>query len=150
MTPTQPKLLVVGIDGTLPARRAARWAVEYAEAGDTVELFHAWKPSPSTSEVGMTHPHDERAAQRLIRREVAHLKALADRRGVAVVGIVAHGEARELLRHIGGDVVVVGSGGRGRVSRALTASVCSSLAQHSDTPVVIVPLMHAGRRWRER
>ena len=53
-TQARPETIAVGIDGSLASRAAVRWAIDHARPGDTVNLVHAWKPSP-TLEIGRAH-----------------------------------------------------------------------------------------------
>ena len=131
--------IVVGVDGSLAARAAARWAIDYAGAGDTVELVYAWSPSPTASDVGLVDADDDRAAQQVVRHEVAHVRSLARARGVLVTGQALRGDPRELLSYSGADLVVVGADSRRALARVLVPSVRAHLVHHGTTPVVIVP-----------
>ena len=38
-----PDRIAVGIDGSLWAHAAIRWAIDHARPGDTITLVHAWR-----------------------------------------------------------------------------------------------------------
>ena len=136
--------IAVGIDGSLASRAAVRWAVRHARPGDTVDLVHAWMPSPTTVATGLCRPDDDGAARHLVEHEIAHVAALPRDDGVTITGHVVRGDPRGLLCQTRADVVVVGSDGQGRLARALLGSVCAHLAKHGPVPVVIVPFHHKG------
>jgi nucleotide-binding universal stress UspA family protein len=139
MTHRHREHTVVGVDGSLAARGATRWAIEHAMPGDTVELVHAWCPPPATSDVGITESEAERSADHLVGHELAHVNALAHDHGVTVSAHAVRGDPRHVLRDRPADLLVLGSDDRSSLSRALVSSVCSHFAHHGDTPVVIVP-----------
>lgn len=142
-THARPETIAVGIDGSLASRAAVRWAIEHARPGDTVDLVHAWQPSPTAVATGLTRPDDDAPARRLVQHELAHIAALPRNEDVTVTGHVVHGHPRDLLCQTHADVVVVGSDDRGALARALLGSVCAHLTHHSPTPVVIVPFHEA-------
>ena len=139
----RPETIAVGIDGSLASRAAVRWAINHARPGDTVDLIHAWQPSPTAVATGLVGPGDDAPASRLVQHEIAHIAALPRDEDVTVTGHVVHGEARDLLCQTHADLVVVGSDGRGALARALLGSVCAHLTYHSPAPVVIVPFHEA-------
>jgi nucleotide-binding universal stress UspA family protein len=139
ITHAHPETIAVGIDGSLAARAAVRWAINHARPGDTVDLIHAWEPSPTLVATGLARQDDDAPARRLVQHELAHIAALPHDEQVTVTGHVVHGDPRDLLCQTDADVVVVGSDGRGALARALLGSVCAHLAHHGHVPVVIVP-----------
>lgn len=131
--------IAVGVDGSLNARAALRWAVNHARAGDTITVVHVWEPSPAMVEDGVVLPDDDGAAQSLVHHELAHVCSLADSVGVALRAQVLHGKAKEWLCHLDNDLMVVGACGHGGVAGRLLGSVSYYLARHARTALVIVP-----------
>lgn len=142
-THARSETVAVGIDGSLASRAAVRWAINHARPGDTVDLVHAWKPSPTLVATGLARQDDDTPAHRLVHHELAHIAALPRDEQVILTGHVVHGDPRDLLCQTDADVVVVGSDGHGALARAVLGSVCSHLARHGPVPVVIVPFHEA-------
>ena len=143
-----PERIAVGIDGSITAHAAVRWAINHARPGDTVILCHAWRPSPITVDAGLTEPDDDAGAHAFVRHEISRIDALPRDGGVIVEGEVLHGDARDCLCEIEADLLVVGSGGHGPLFTALLGSVSAHLAKHARVPLVIVP-QHCllGSKW---
>ena len=142
-THARPETIAVGIDGSLASRAAVRWAINHARPGDTVDLVHAWQPSPTLVATGLAQQDDDAPARRLLKHELAHIAALPRDEHVTVTGHVVHGDPRDLLCQTDADLIVVGSDGRGALARALLGSVCDRLTHHGHRPVVIVPFHEA-------
>jgi nucleotide-binding universal stress UspA family protein len=130
--------IVVGVDGSPASIAALRWAFGHAYARrGSVQAVCVWPWDP--------------------RREVAHAEAwqaeceallsaaittaLADNPRVPISGrAVAGRPAQELAKAAReGDLLVLGSHGRGRIARAVLGSVAESCVRVSTVPVVVLP-----------
>ena len=134
-----PERIAVGIDGSIASHAAVRWAIDHARPGDTVTLVHAWETSSVTIETGLIDPDDDSGPRSFVRHELARVAALPRDQDVTIAGDVLHGDARHSLCDTDVDLLVVGSGGHGRLAGALLGSISAHLAQHSRIPLVIVP-----------
>jgi nucleotide-binding universal stress UspA family protein len=138
--PVQLDTIVVGVDGSADAERALTFAAELA-ARTEAELVVANATGPGD----VVHPRDVDpyvdlgARRRLVEEWCAPLQGHALDLHLAVVA----GDARSALLQVAedraADLLVVGSRGHGPVTRLLLGSVASSLAQHSEVPVTIIP-----------
>jgi nucleotide-binding universal stress UspA family protein len=133
--------IVVGVDGSEPARRALLWAAEEARLRDAdLEVVHAWQ-HPTTT-FGLVLPADDREAAAAHARHLLDLavEAVAGR-GLTVEPILVDGpSARTLIEtSAGAALVAVGSRGRGGFSGLLLGSVSGQVMHHARCPVVIVP-----------
>jgi nucleotide-binding universal stress UspA family protein len=126
--------IVAGVDGTVGAQTAVRWAAREAAARRSpLRLLRAYTGGPPE---GLTGPLD-RAVRSLADAE---LLALGVAPGLAVRRTVARGAPETVLLAAARDaaLVVVGSRGRGGVSGALLGSVSHGVAAHAAGPVVVV------------
>ena len=155
--------ILVGMDGSEPARRALAWAVERAQWTDTQVLAVRVLPNRSVVDTGDPVPagvpmqtRDRLAEQRMrqAREAVAGQEqeaqneleqAVAEVCGadspVPVRCQVTRGEppAKALIaRSRDADLLVVGSRGRGGFAGLLLGSVSQQCAQHAACPVVVV------------
>lgn len=143
--------IVVGVDDSLEAAAALRWAICEAELRDaTLEVVHAWTFVPVTTpgDAGLVPvPWSEnvevldasrRAAEDLASRVVAEVAGPTP--AVELSVSVVEGPAADVLRAAatGADLVVVGNRGRGNLISAILGSVSSDLADEAPCPVVIV------------
>ena len=142
--PRRLEHLMVAVDGSTGANRALTFGAELAsKANAELVAAHALAPHP---EVGVdlspppTDPLPSLAAGReLLEDWCAPLRDA----GVAYRTAVVRGDARtallEAARDRGADLLIVGSRGRGAVTKLLLGSVAASLIRHSDRPVTVVP-----------
>jgi nucleotide-binding universal stress UspA family protein len=156
--------IVVGVHGSLGSLQALRYAAEEARArnvplvpviawvppgGDLAERSH---PSPYLREVWANA-----AKQRLLDAFEAGLGGVP--RDVAIEGHVERGETGPVLVDVAGmpgDLLVIGTGRRSLIGRALRKSVGRYLLAHARCPVLAVPpsalMDEVGRhrRWTRR
>ncbi|MBV2364150.1 universal stress protein [Streptomonospora nanhaiensis] len=142
--------IVVGVDGSAPARAAAAWAFAAAEergAAVRAVAVHGrvshgpWSPLdlPAALRLG---PADEAAAReeagRLLSESVAGERERHP--GVAVEEVVAAGHAAQLLvdEAENADLLVVGSRGRGGFAGMLLGSVSRTVLSHAASPVAVL------------
>lgn len=138
---TRRSRVVVGVDGSEPARRALLWAAEEARLRDAdLEVLHAWQ-HPTTT-FGLVLPADDREAAEAHARHVLDVAVEAvTGTGVAAEPILVDApSARALIEtSAGAALVVVGSRGRGGFAGLLLGSVSGQVMHHARCPVVVVP-----------
>jgi nucleotide-binding universal stress UspA family protein len=132
----------VGVDGSPGSRRALRWAVEHARHHDVITPVTTYLPGPFGDGFGTNagvdptrHPYGDEALARL-REFVAEFEPdLVDRCVVsehrAGPGLVEAAQA--------GDLLVVGTRGRGLRADLSLGSVGSYCIKHSSVPVAVIP-----------
>lgn len=144
-----PTKILLAVDGSEEARRAARLAMALSEGLDSeLHLVHV-EPVPSVyaySESAIYDPDlgDEvREEARRTARE--RLDSEAETLGVSgkVAGTHApigrpDAEVVRLAEEVGAGLVVVGSRGLGPIRRALVGSVSGSVVRHAHCPVLVV------------
>lgn len=144
-TPARSSAWVVGDDGSIDSRHAARWAVTHA-AGRTDELrfVRAWHvpvgasyPAPSLLPAHLADDL-EKGAWESVNEVADSFRASTD---VPITTAAACGGAsRVLLEAAPADgLVVVGRRGRGGFGRLLLGSTSTQVATHATVPTVIVP-----------
>jgi nucleotide-binding universal stress UspA family protein len=138
-----PRTILVAHDFTEIADQALAWAAELArERGDALVLLHVLVLAPTAiapdAVVPLTPPTPEERAE-----VAARLRDAAKRHGVdaAVEVTVAPNVGAAIVARtdeIGADLIVVGTHGRGAVSRAILGSVADHVVRHANVPVVTV------------
>ncbi|WP_163549346.1 universal stress protein [Candidatus Frankia nodulisporulans] len=136
--------IVVGVDGSIEAEQALRWAMREARTrGTTVTALLAWSPKHSpasvvTMSVGSGQHETETTARRVL--ETAIHNATDPRCPVPVVERVESRHAPDALLAAAGtaDLLVVGRHGASRLPRLLMGSVSAACVHRSTTPVVVV------------
>jgi nucleotide-binding universal stress UspA family protein len=134
--------IVVGYDGSVPAKRAVRHAVSLAQGGRVV-VVHAYDAPPPTltdrwREL-LEHDHVERAQSVL---DAILLEGNDELASAQWEGRLAPGNPAEAIlavaKEVDADSIVVGSHGYGPLS-ALLGSVSHDLLRIADRPVTIIP-----------
>lgn len=144
--PDRERVVVVGVDGSAPAGRAARWAAdEAARTGAVLRVVHVWSipPSPWAAGInGSSQDPEELAAasQRIVDRAVWALgRDLGDRSPAVEVRTLEGPAAERLVQDAAtADLLVVGTRGRGAVLDLLLGSVAASCLHHATVPVAVV------------
>jgi nucleotide-binding universal stress UspA family protein len=141
-TPDAPQRILVGVDGSNSAARAARWSVEEASlSGASVCFVNGWYP------YGLgAFPFIETAAPSSA-LEAASERILDDALAEAEIGDVAveraskPGNPASVLLEMSrpDDLIVLGSRSTSRLERFFVGSVTTQVAQHVTTTVVVVP-----------
>lgn len=152
------KRIVVGVDGSEPARAALRWAADHARR-DGLPLFvvHAWAfAAPPYLPMGgvafdalplgapppdLDVDQDEQQARMATWLHGEIETCLPDREGLDLTERVLVGTSSAALLEEAGphDLLVLGSRGRGGFSELLLGSVAHQCAHHADGVVVVVP-----------
>jgi nucleotide-binding universal stress UspA family protein len=142
---TQPRPVVVGIDGSEPARTAALFAIEEARLrGAPLRLLHAlsW---PLTGITVDTPPDPDLQAVVQGGAEVVLRATAADAADVLgadrVSWSVAGGDPVAALQAASEDaqLLVIGSRGVGGVAGLLLGSTANGVVAHASCPVVVLP-----------
>lgn len=136
--------LVVGVDDSVPAREALRFAASMAkESGRALHVVSVWNfvrgPMPvQDRDEPPTEARWQAEAEERLRRLVS--EELGDASGVEVHQYALHGNTvpvllgvSELARHL-----VVGSRGRGGFSGLLLGSTSEQLMHYAHSPVTVV------------
>lgn len=143
-------LIIVGVDDSVGAKAAVRFAVEEARfRSATLRAVHAWH----WDHVGVEGPypagHLELADARAVAETLLYAavgEELVDGDATEIEHRVVEGSPAAVLigesRHA--DLLVVGSRGRGGFAQLLLGSVSNQCAQHAECPVVIVRSKGAG------
>jgi nucleotide-binding universal stress UspA family protein len=144
MDTTRQSVILVGVDGSQPARRALRWAVEEGRYRDAqVRAVIGWTYVPFLLPGVYDPPDARRHAERMVEQEVAGaLAGLAD--PPVVLPVAVEGPAAQVLTEASADaaMLVVGSHGHGAIAEALLGSVSAACVRHAACPVVVVPPEH--------
>ena len=141
--------IVVGVDGSITARLATRWAAQEARfRGAKLELVSAWDMPSYTYGFGYAVVTDELLKDLAGGAEgnlaTAAQEARAEAADVEVQTSAVRGQAARVLLDTSKDAVllVVGSRGLGGFRELLLGSVSQQCAHYSTCPVVIVRHMH--------
>ena len=157
--------VLLAIDGSEESDLAARAAAEVAE-GTGCELHVVYvEPLPNFMKDGAGAPAYDRQLYGMIEKEGRETLRKVVWRVKVAGGAVAEAHLRmgavadEIVRLADGleaDLVVVGSRGLGRITRALVGSVSESVFRHAQCPVMVVrpkgspPSRRGGSRRRVR
>ncbi len=138
-------IVVVGIDGSAHARKAARWAATEADRRHAqLRLVHAYT-LPIAGYAGYSMAPDDlgtvmRVEGTAMLREVA-AEIRTEHPGLDVAIRLFQGDAVVALRRESerARLTVVGSRGNGRVSGVLLGSVAMAITSHGTAPVAVIP-----------
>ncbi|GIF16820.1 universal stress protein [Actinoplanes teichomyceticus] len=141
----QTQRIVVGYDGSVEARKAARWALDEAERGGVpVELVYAYEwpsyvPAAAMMPAAAVYPDADTDVAVTDMLTAAVDTATATHPGVRVWARVEHSTAAVALLQRAADASLVVLGGR-RPSgmRAWLGSTSGSVSAHARCPVVVV------------
>jgi nucleotide-binding universal stress UspA family protein len=132
--------VVVGYDGSPPARAALAYAARRSAAGGRVVAVHAFQPAPDW----LGSPYYQRALDAYQAQGRELLRSLGEQSDLGVElttsllegpparAIVAAADARDA------DEIVIGSRGFGAV-RGVLGSVSHAVLHEADRPVVVIP-----------
>ena len=138
-------IVVVGIDGSSHARRAAHWAATEADRRHAqLRLVHAYT-LPVAGYAGYSMAPDDlgtimRVEGTAMLRDVA-AELRVDHPSLDVAIRLFQGDAVQALRRESerARLTVVGSRGNGRVSGVLLGSVAMAVTSHGTAPVAVIP-----------
>ena len=135
--------IVVGVDGSEPARRALRWAADEAgRRGAILDVMYAWHVPYAGGYsylAGSTDVDVFGEEARLVLNRLLSEANLDDAPGVEPI-LVEGSAARSLLDAAkGADLLVVGRRGRGGFAELVLGSVSHQVSLHAPCPVAIFP-----------
>jgi nucleotide-binding universal stress UspA family protein len=135
--------IVVGIDGSAPARRALNWAIDLAQTtGRRLVAVHAWH-LPATSH-SFYAPYPSRTAladeaEQILQRELDQVDTSGLVAPVEHLLLPASPTEALLEASATASIVAVGSRGQGAIARAVLGSVSDRVSHRASAPVVVVP-----------
>jgi universal stress protein A len=152
--------IVVGIDGSEPAKAALAWTIDLAKHvnADVVAVYAMQGPSAVEYAYGyqfVTPPNldDQWRGETQREFEEEWCKPLEDS-GLAYRAIFEDGRAADVIASVAerfdADLVVVGRRGRGNVAELLLGSVSHELSHRCRRPVVLISRPNARALPRER
>jgi len=130
-------LIVVGVDGSEPSRKALRWAVREAELRRAdVRVVHCYWAAPLLVDgPGPGGADPEQVVRDFVADTVGNQTAVE----ITPVAIQARQASAALVDEANGaDLLVVGSRGVGGFSGLLLGSVSQQCSHHAPCPIVIV------------
>lgn len=144
-----PTKILLAVDGSEEARRAARLAMTLAEGLDSeLHLVHAGPmPSVYAYPESVIYDTDLQGEVREAARRTAREKLAAEADAVGVSGKAAgthtpvgrpDAEIVRVAEEIRAGLIVVGSRGLGPIRRAVMGSVSGSVVRHAHCPVLVV------------
>lgn len=136
------KRIIVAVDGSEASMHAARMALEIAAAthGEVTLVYvvaHPYMPNPDVPFATTQMVEDAVKIGELMLNQTAERLGRTDLRRLCVTGSAAEVLA-DLAETEGADLLVVGSKGRGAVSRVLIGSTTDRLVHISKRPVLVV------------
>jgi nucleotide-binding universal stress UspA family protein len=134
-------VIVVGVDGSEPSKRALRWAVWEAQAtGGEILAVTVWEPVTIFGAIPPAGVARDYAADALAALDTAVEEALGPDAKVEVRTRVEEGHpASELIKlSEDADLLVLGSYGRSAFTGILVGSVALHCVLHAACPVVVV------------
>jgi nucleotide-binding universal stress UspA family protein len=141
-------VVLVGVDGSEPSRRAMLFACERAQQlGFELLVVHVihWSPYSFNTPAENERRHSQKQLEIKAAQEqvVDPAIALADEAGVPVEGLVRHGHPvdviLDLARERDAAYIVVGRTGDSRMRQAVFGSTPGHLVQLAPVPVTVVP-----------
>lgn len=131
-------------DSTSALLRGTRTLLDAGKA--RVWLLHVAEPRPwfvghevDTREMREVTAHEYQREHRELQAIAAGLRS----RGVDCTSLLVQGETAgtvlEEARRLAADILVVGSHGKGPMTRWIAGSTSSDILRHSDIPVLVVP-----------
>ena len=129
--------IVVGYDGSEPARRALERAAELA-GGGSVTVVAAVHVMPQFGRAPMQIDPEEIDERR---RELHEAKAALEAKGIEAHAVEAHGDPADAIIEAaekGADLVVVGTRGANLASSVLLGSVSTKVVHEAPCDVMVV------------
>jgi nucleotide-binding universal stress UspA family protein len=135
--------VVVGVDGSHPARLALQWAAREArEVQLPLEVLHAWTVPPPVHRDGVDVDETPflRDAEAILDSAIDWLRSSGEDLPELRLQLVARSTVGALLAAgENADLLVVGSRGRGGFTGLLLGSVSQRCVQRASCPIAVVP-----------
>jgi nucleotide-binding universal stress UspA family protein len=136
-----PTKILLATDASREASLAATTAVDLAKSTNSeLHVVHVGEFVPTILAATEEEPVQlEREAQQLLDEQVRRIEQAGGAVKEAHLKLGrADEEILEVAEEIGAGLIVMGSRGRGRITRALMGSVSDSVVRHAPCPVTIV------------
>lgn len=133
--------VVVGIDGSACSEHALRWALNKAGSLGSVIPVAVYQPRSTFDLITRKHPEADREVDRAEARSCLDevLATTAPRLNDRARVIEAHPGLGLVEAAAAGDLLVVGTRGRGGVTAALLGSVSTYCVTNATVPVAVIP-----------
>jgi nucleotide-binding universal stress UspA family protein len=130
--------IVVGYDGSDPAKRALERAVTLAGGDGRIVVVAAAEPHAHAGITEGAHLDPSEIGRR--RKDLEEAKSLLSERGVEAEAIEAQGDPGDVIVETAkdADLVVVGSRGLNPLQRLLLGSVSSKVVHRAECDVLVV------------
>ena len=130
--------IVVGYDGSDPAKRALQRAADLAANGDRIVVVAAAEPHARTGIETGSHLDPSEFEQR--RGDLEEAQRLLSERGIDAEPVEAHGDPGTAIVEAAkdADLIIVGSRGLNPVQRILLGSVSSKVVHRAACDVLVV------------
>ena len=133
--------IVVGIDGSPGSDQATAWAIDQAMRSDAeLVLVHGWVYPYIGTRTGVSEPRDDMRldAMRTLEAAMAHVRDRIP--SLRCHSVISEESAAKAIidAAVEGDLVVVGSRGRGGFGALLLGSVSRTVVQHAPCPVAVI------------
>ncbi len=135
------KRIVVGVDGSPGSDQATEWAIEQAmRCGAELVLVHGWVYPYVGARTGVSEPRDDMRLDAMRTLEIAMDNVVDVAPGLKCRSVISEESAAKAIidAAVDGDLVVVGSRGRGGFGALLLGSVSRTVVQHSPCPVAVI------------
>ena len=137
------RAIVVGVDGSPGSKAALAFALEEGLVrGTTVEVVTTWLLGPAITDIATATTSEEEQASALACQDKALAEVLdgfGDRPAISQVVVQSYGGHALVEAAHDAAVLVVGSGRKSVLARALLGSVSEYCVRHAQVPVVVVP-----------
>jgi nucleotide-binding universal stress UspA family protein len=144
---TKPCGIITGVDGSPESDAAVNWAAhDAAIRGLPLTLVHVASPASATWSQAPTLEETQEEQQAEGRSLLAHASTIARAAIADTAAVQINGELLSSAATVStlvdqskdAELVVVGSRGRGELSRSILGSVSSGLIRHAHCPVALI------------
>lgn len=135
------KRIVVGVDGSPGSNQATDWAIDQAvRSAAELVLVHGWVYPYGGARIGASEPRDDMRLDAMRTLETATASVVDRVPGLQCRSVISEESAAKAIidAAVDGDLVVVGSRGRGGFGALLLGSVSRTVVQHSPCPVAVI------------
>ncbi|HEX2896163.1 MAG TPA: universal stress protein [Marmoricola sp.] len=143
MTERDNRAIVVGVDGSHGSKAALAFALaEGLARGATVEVVTTWLLGPAISDIATATTFEEEQGKAQRTQDAALAEVLAgfsEKPAISRVVLQSYGGHALVDAAHDAAMLVVGSGRKSMLARALLGSVSEYCVRHARVPVVVVP-----------